>query len=154
FRIASSTKPITAVAVLRVVEQSRLHLEDRAFEILHDLTPAAGTAPDPRLRSITIRHFLAHSRGAPNAAGDPQTDTLRSAADAFHHPRPATNVDIIRYMMGQPLASTPGTEHVYSNLGYNILGRVIEHQTKLSYGDAARQLVLQPAGVKRMALMT
>ena len=57
-------------------------------------------------------------------------------------------------MMGQPLASTPGTEHVYSNLGYNILGRVIEHQTELSYGDAVRQLVLQPAGVKRMALMT
>ena len=154
FRIASSTKPITAVAVLRLVEQGRLHLEDRAFEILHDLTPAAGAAPDPRLRSITIRHLLEHSSGLHSAAVDPQIETLRSAADAFHHTRPATNVDIIRYIMGQPLASTPGTEYVYSNLGYNILGRVIEHQTKLSYGDAIRQLVLQPAGVKRMALMT
>src|SRR5215469_5420689 len=154
FRIASSTKPITAVAVLRLVEQGCLHLEDRDFEILHDLTPAAGAAPDPRLRSITIRHLLEHSSGLHSAAVDPQTDALRSAADAFHHTRPATNVDIIRYMMGQSLASTPGTEYVYSNLGYNILGRVIEHQTKLSYGDAVRQLVLQPAGVKRMALMT
>lgn len=155
FRIASSTKPITAVAVLRLVEQGRLQLDDRAFEILHDLTPPAGAAPDPRLRSITIRHLLEHSSGLHSAeAGDPQFATLRSAADAFHHPRPATNVDIIRYMMGQPLVSTPGTEHVYSNLGYNVLGRVIEHQTKLSYGDAVRQLVLQPAGVKRMALMT
>src|SRR5262245_8570481 len=58
FRIASSAKPITAVAVLRLIEQGGLHLEDRAFEILHDLTPPAGATQDPRLRSITIRHLL------------------------------------------------------------------------------------------------
>ena len=154
FRIASSAKPITAVAVLRLVEQGQLGLDDRAFEILHELTPPAGATPDPRLRSITVRQLLGHSGGLHSAAADPQFDFLRIAADAFRHPRPATHVDIIRYMMGQPLASTPGTEYVYSNLGTDTLGRVIEQRTKLSYGDAVRQLVLQPAGAKRMALMT
>jgi len=154
FRIASSSKPITAVAVLRLIERGQLGLEDRAFEILDDLTPPAGASPDPHLYSITVRQLLEHSSGLHSAAIDPQFDSLRRAADAFHHPRPATHVDIIRYRIGQPLAFTPGTEYVYSNLGYNVLGRVIEHRTKLSYGDAVRQLVLQPAGVKRMSLMT
>jgi CubicO group peptidase (beta-lactamase class C family) len=154
FRIASSSKPITAVAVMRLIEQGRLGLEDRAFDILDDLSPPPGTPPDPRLHGITVRQLLEHSGGLDSTAVDPQFEYLRSAADAFHHPRPATHVDIIRYAMGQPLAFTPGTKHVYSNLGYNILGRVIEHRTKLSYGDAVRQLVLEPAGIKRMALMT
>lgn len=154
FRIASSSKPITATAVMRLVEQGRLGLEDRAFDILNDLTPPPGATPDPRLRGITVRQLLEHSGGFDSTVTDPQFDYLRSAADAFHRPRPATHVDIIRYAMGQPLAFTPGTRHIYSNLGYNILGRVIERRTQLSYGDAVRQLVLQPAGVKRMALMT
>jgi CubicO group peptidase (beta-lactamase class C family) len=154
FRIASSSKPITAVAVMRLVEQGRVGLEDRAFDILNDLTPPPGATPDPRLHSITVRQLLEHSGGFDSTLVDPQFNYLRSAADAFHHPRPATHVDIIRYAMGEPLAFTPGTKYVYSNFGYNVLGRVIEHRTKLSYGDAIRQLVLQPAGVKRMALMT
>ena len=154
FRIASVSKPITAVAVMRLVEQGRIGLDDRAFDILDDLTPPPGAAPNPRLHSITIRQLLEHSGGFDSTVVDPQFNDLRSAADAFHHPRPATNVDIIRYTMGQPLAFTPGTKFIYSNFGYNVLGRVIEHRTKLSYGDAIRQLVLQPAGVKRMALIT
>lgn len=154
FRIASSSKPITAVAVMRLVEQRRLGLEDRAFDILDDLTPPPGATPDPRLRGITVRQLLEHSGGFDSTVTDPQFEYLRSAADAFRHPRPATHVDIIRYTMGQLLAFTPGTKHVYSNFGYNVLGRVIERRTKLPYGNAVRQLVLQPAGVKRMALMT
>ena len=154
FRIASSSKPITAVAVMRLVEQGRLGLEDRAFDILDDLTPPPDATPDPRLHGITVRQLLEHSSGFDSTATDPQFDYLRSAADAFHHPRPATHVDIIRYAMGQPLGFAPGTKHIYSNLGYNVLGRVIEHRAGLSYGDAVRQLVLEPAEVKRMVLMT
>jgi CubicO group peptidase (beta-lactamase class C family) len=154
FRIASSSKPITAVTVLRLLEQGRLGLEDRAFDILDDLAPPPGASPDPRLHSITVRQLLEHSGGFDSTVTDPQFDDLRSAADAFQHPRPATQVDIIRYAMGQPLAFTPGTKYVYSNLGYNVLGRVIDHRTKLSYGDAVRELVLEPAGIKRMTLMT
>jgi CubicO group peptidase (beta-lactamase class C family) len=154
FRIASSSKPITATAVMKLVEQGRLGLEDRAFDILADLTPPPGVTPDPRLHGITVRQLLEHSGGFDRTAIEPQLACLRVAADAFHHPRPATHTDIIRYMMGQPLAWTPGTKYSYSNFGYNILGRVIENRTKRSYGDAVRELVLKPAGVKRMALMT
>lgn len=154
FRIASCSKPITAIAVMRLVERRLLGLEDRAVDILDDLTPPPGAVPDARLRTITVRHLLEHSGGFDSTVIDPQFDSLRRAADAFHHPRPATHTDIIRHAMGQPLAFTPGTKHVYSNFGYNVLGRVIERRTKLPYGEAIRALVLQPASVKRMALMT
>jgi CubicO group peptidase (beta-lactamase class C family) len=153
FRIASSTKPFTAVAILRLLEAGKLQLDERAFRILDDFTPP----PDRRLYDITIKHLLQHTGGFqyPNAAGfDPQFDGLRLAADIFHHPYPATSVDLIRWAMGQPLAFTPGTVYFYSNLGYNILGRIIERRTGLPYGAALKKYVLDPAGVHHFALMT
>lgn len=157
FRIASSTKPFTAVAILKLVELRRLRLDERAFDILNDLTPPAGTHVDPRLRAITVRHLLEHSAGFvyPDANGfDPQFDALRLAAAAFDHPVPATHTDIIRYAMGRPLGFSPGTRYVYSNLGYNILGRIVERRANMSYGSAVQSLLLDRIGVHRMALMT
>jgi CubicO group peptidase (beta-lactamase class C family) len=157
FRIASSTKPFTAVAILRLLELGRVKLEERAFDILSDLTPPPGSSVDPRLRTITVYQLLTHSAGFiyPDAAGfDPQFDGLRLAAAAFGHPYPATHTDIIRYVMGRPLGFTPGTQYTYSNVGYNILGRIIEHRTGMAFGPAVQQLLLDPIGVHRMALMT
>ncbi|MDQ6826954.1 MAG: beta-lactamase family protein [Candidatus Eremiobacteraeota bacterium] len=154
FRIASSSKPITAVAIMKLVEDGKLGLEERAFEILGDLTPPPGTTRDPRLATITVRHLLEHSGGFDSTIFEPQFDGLRVAADAFGHPRPATSTDLIRYMMGQPLAFDPGSKYSYSNFGYNCLGRIIERKTKQSYGDHVIAAILRPAGVRTMSLMT
>ncbi len=153
FRIASCSKPITAVAVMQLVEAGRLHLDEKAFHVLSDLRPADGAKMDPRLRQITIRHLLEHSGGFDSSKTDPQFDALRTAAALFHHEPPATHTDIIQYMMGKPLAFDPGTKFVYSNLGYNILGRVIEHRTGTPYGVYVTNNVLRPAGAVSMRLM-
>ena len=79
-------------------------------------------------------------------------DALRVAAQALGRPSPATNVEIIRYMMGQPLAFDPGTKYLYSNLGYNILGRIIERVSGSDYEAFCRRDVLAPAGISRMQL--
>ena len=152
FRIASNSKPVTAVGVMLLVERGRVKLEDRAFEVLSDLSPPSGARVDPRLRRITIRQLLEHSGGFDSTKTDPQFDALRVAADALGRPSPATNVDIIRYMMGQPLAFDPGTKYLYSNLGYNILGRVIERVSGSPYEAFCRREVLAPAGITRMVL--
>lgn len=152
FRIASNSKPITAVAVMLLVERGRLKLEDRAFDILAELTPPSGARVDPRLRTITIRQLLEHSGGFDSTKTDPQFDALRVAANAVRHRAPATNVDIVRYMMGQPLAFDPGSKFLYSNLGYNILGRVIERVGGVPYEAFCLREVLAPAGVTRMRL--
>jgi N-acyl-D-amino-acid deacylase len=64
-------------------------------------------------------------------------------------PRPD---DIVRYMMGQPLDFDPGTKFVYSNLGYLVLGRIIEAVTGQRYEQWVRQNVLAPVGITRMEL--
>jgi CubicO group peptidase (beta-lactamase class C family) len=152
FRIASSSKPFTAVAILGLVETGRLRLDDRAFDILSDFVPPNGTQEDPRLRTITIRNLLEHTAGFDSTQTDPQFQALRAAADALGKPRPATHTDIIKYMMGRPLAFSPGTKYLYSNLGYNILGRVIEHVASTQYGEYVKARVLVPAGISRMEL--
>jgi CubicO group peptidase (beta-lactamase class C family) len=142
---------------LRLLQTGDLRLDERAFHILGVFTPPPGTTPDRRLHDITVQQLLQHTGGFryPDAAGfDPQFDGLRLAADVFHHPYPATSVDLIRWAMGQPLAFRPGTVYNYSNLGYNILGRIIERRTGLAYGAALKKLVLDPAGIRHFALMT
>ncbi|HTA40238.1 MAG TPA: serine hydrolase domain-containing protein [Candidatus Acidoferrales bacterium] len=152
FRIASSSKPLTAVAIMQLVEAGKLHLGDRAFDVLSSFAPPNGTREDPRLRTITVAQLLEHSAGFDSSKTDPQFDALRTAADALGKPRPATHDDIIEYMMGQPLAFDPGSKYVYSNLGYNILGRIVERIAGAPYEASVKATVLAPAGVTRMAI--
>jgi N-acyl-D-amino-acid deacylase len=152
FRIASSSKSITAVAIMQLIQARKLDLDERAFDILSGFAPPNGTTEDPRLRTITIRNLLEHRGGFDSTDSDPQFEALRIAASALEKPAPATHTDIIKYMMGQPLAFAPGTKYVYSNLGYNVLGRVIEHIAGLDYGTYVKANVLAPAGISRMEL--
>jgi CubicO group peptidase (beta-lactamase class C family) len=151
FRIASVSKPVTAVATMRLVEQGRLSLDAPAFALLPDLPAPAGTSPDPRLASVTVRDLLQHSGGwNSGVSGDPQFQNIQIAA-ALGITGPASASDIIRYMRGRPLDFTPGTGYAYSNFGYNVLGRIIERVSGQPY-EAYVRSVLAPAGITRMVL--
>ena len=139
---------------MQLAERGKLHLDDKAFDILSHLEAPRGSSVDPRLRHVTVRQLLQHSGGFDSSKVDPQFDALRIAAKLFDHVPPATHTDLIRYMMGKPLAFDPGTKFVYSNLGYNILGRIIERVSNQSYGDYITQHVLEPAGARSMKLST
>jgi N-acyl-D-amino-acid deacylase len=152
FRIASTSKPITAVAVLRLIQDGKLRLDDKVFEILKDFQPPAGSTPDPRLAEIKVRHLLQHSGGwESSTAGDPQFMT-REIAEALGLPSPASPQTLIRYWMGQPLQFSPGTKYVYSNFGYNVLGRIIEKVTGQAYEDHVNSMILMPLGIRRMQI--
>ncbi|MCA9060706.1 MAG: beta-lactamase family protein [Planctomycetaceae bacterium] len=148
-RIASLSKPITATAVLQLVERGRLRLDDpvlpllRQNGVLTDVPPA-----DPRWGQIQLRHLLQHTGGmAPPDDFDPmfQSGWL---ANQLGQQRAVTAVDVIRYQASQPLQFTPGMREAYSNVGYNILGRVIESATGLTYEQYVRRRILDPAGMK------
>jgi N-acyl-D-amino-acid deacylase len=152
FRIASISKPVTAAVVLRLVEQGQLSLDDTALKYFPDLQPAEGSERDERWGGITIRQLLQHTGGWDrDKSFDPMFIPFR-AAEAFGVAPPADSLTVIRYMLGQPLDFDPGTRYAYSNLGYCVLGRVIEQVTGKSYDEATRRLVLQPAGIRRMQL--
>ena len=63
FRIASISKPITAVAILTLVEDGLLELDERAFDILDHLDPPGGEVLNPKTHEVTVRQLLHHSGG-------------------------------------------------------------------------------------------
>jgi N-acyl-D-amino-acid deacylase len=152
FGVASLSKSLTAAAVLKLVEQGKLSLEDRAFRLLSHLKPALGDRADPRLDSITVRQLLNHTGGWDrNKSGEPWGFSWR-VARRLRVPLPITVDQLIRYMLGQRLDFTPGTESQYSNFGYMVLGQIIEKVTGLSYGDYLSGEVLKPMGLHNARL--
>jgi N-acyl-D-amino-acid deacylase len=152
FRIASVSKPVTSAAILRLVEEGRLSLDEPAFALLADITPLPGATVDPRLATITVRHLLVHSGGWDRALTFDPMFRPTEIAEATGTPAPASAEAIIRYMLGQPLDFDPGSRYAYSNFGYAVLGRIIERISGLSYEQFVQEAVLAPAGVTRMRL--
>jgi CubicO group peptidase (beta-lactamase class C family) len=152
FRIASCSKPITATAIMKLVEEGKLRLDDRAFSILDNLKPAPDASVDPRLKLITVRNLLEHTGGWGRKNDDPQMCYARIAADTFSLSRPASPEAIVRYNMGKPLDFDPGTAFVYSNFGYNVLGRIIERVTGTPYEQYIKTNIFEPAGITDMTL--
>jgi len=153
FRMASISKPFTAVAILKLVEAGKLDLNAPAIEVA-GFEPKASNAksPDPRLKSITVRHCLHHTGGwARDVSGDPMFRSVE-IAEAMGAPAPAKPETIIRYMLGQPLDFDPGSRFAYSNFGYCLLGRIIEKASGASYSEFVRQAILRPMGIKTMRL--
>jgi len=146
FRVASLSKPITVAAILKLVEQGKLRLDEPAFARLGHLKPPEGARVDPRLKAITIAQLLHHTGGWDREASFDPMFIPRRAAEAVGAKPPADPKTVIRYMLGQKLDFDPGTKYAYSNFGYCVLGRIIEQVAGESYEQAVRRLVLEPAG--------
>lgn len=153
FRIASLSKPITAVAILKLIERRVLRLDDRVTELLADFIAGPTYVQDKRWHKITVRHLLEHRGGFDRSLqGDQQFIWYEKAADAFDEERPANAKAIVRYAMTQPLAFEPGCKSVYSNLGYNILGRVIEQISGTDYQSFVQKEIGTPAAIGTMTI--
>lgn len=153
FRIASISKPVTAVAILALVEKDRLSLDDRVFEILpFEPHLAEDASADSRHDQITLRHLLQHRGGWDrDRSFDAMFQSVRFANLLGSDP-PAGTEEIIRTMSGLPLDFAPGARYAYSNYGYCLLGRVIEKVTGMPYERYVRETVLAPLGIRSMRL--
>jgi CubicO group peptidase (beta-lactamase class C family) len=153
FRIASLSKPFTSAAVLQLVQQGKLHLDDKVFAIIK-LQPflERGARLDPRIQSVTVRQCLQHTGGWDRGKGfDPMSAVAaEQVARALGVPLPIRPEHIIRYAMGRSLDFEPGSRYVYSNFGYCVLGRVIEAVSGLHYADYVARNVLRPVSITRM----
>lgn len=151
FRIASLTKPITAVSVLKLVDQGRLSLEAKLVDLLPEILPAGGPT-DARINAITVRMLLQHSGGWDrNVAPDPMfRSALISQAEGLRGP--AQTATVARYMMKQPLQFAPGTKYAYSNFGYALLGLIVQKVSGLPYERFVREEVFAPVGARGMRI--
>ena len=150
FRLASISKSITAVAVMRAVEQRKLSLDDKLLPRLGKIVPTE--IPDARWRDITLRHLLQHTGGWDREKSfDPMFRAVPFAQELGVDP-PAKPEHIIRVMLKKPLDFTPGERYAYSNFGYCLLGRVLEQLDGVSYFESVRRRVLQPLSLKQLHL--
>jgi CubicO group peptidase (beta-lactamase class C family) len=134
FRIASMTKSFTAALVLKLRDAGALTLDDPAVDyvpVLSGVAPPTADSPP-----ITIRHLLTMTAGFPT--DDPWGDRQQGLAPAAFT-RLLADGEITA-------AWAPGTKFEYSNLGYAILGLIIESVTGLDYADAMRSEVFGPLG--------
>ena len=154
FRIASCSKPFTGVGILKLVDDGALTLDTRAFPLLAFQGPA--NAPyDPRLDEITIEDLLVHGGGWDSGGTGVDPQYLPWPALASHvlgEADPASGETIIRWMLSQPLDFDPGTKSSYSNFGFNVLGRVIEHVSGQPFEVWMQEHILAPAGITSMAI--
>lgn len=149
FGLASVSKAITAVTVLKLVEEGKLGLDDRAYRILDDLEPLPGEKVDRRTHQITIRQLLNHS------AGYKQQPDRQAVARRFGEDHESLTADqMIQFWLGRPLDYDPGTEAHYSNYAYLVLGQIIERVTDEPYARYVHQHTFAPMGVRHARLGT
>lgn len=147
FRIASVSKLVTAVAIMRLVEEGRLSLDDRVFGPGGILDQDYYNDPrDTRVYDITVEHLLSHQGGWTTRWGD-QMFMPYVVASALDTDTPVTTMEIVRFALNKRLHFTPGTGRSYSNLGYAILGLVIEKVTGTTYGEYCRKNIFEPLGI-------
>ena len=128
--VASVTKLATALAVLRLVDESEIGLDD---ELGVHLPTAQASQPD-----VTIRRMLSHTAGLP-------PDVPRGAAPyALGLDWPALATACLQ----TPLETPPGQRVQYGNVGYGLLALIVERVTGSPFTDALQSLVLQPLGVE------
>ena len=125
--IGSITKQFTAACILKLQEGGRLKVTDRMSAYLN------GVPADKA--GITLHHLLTHSAGFPGAIGD---DNEAIDGGAF-----------TTLAMATPLEFAPGTSYAYSNVGYSLLGIIVEHVSGMAYERYLHDSLLVPAGILR-----
>ncbi|MFV0376621.1 MAG: serine hydrolase domain-containing protein [Mangrovibacterium sp.] len=150
FRVASVSKLLTAIGVMRLVDDNKLKLDDTVFGpegIIKD--SVFNEVADKRLYQVTVRHLLAHAGGWTQRAGDPAFNSIL-IAEKVGDPLPATIQSYFKFVATRRLSFTPGSQSVYSNMGYMFLGEVIAAASGKSYESYIREDVLEPIGILDM----
>jgi len=143
YRIASVSKPITATAIMTLVDSGAVRLDAPISDYL-DL----GDAADSRMAGITVEDLLRHRGGFDrDASGDPMFAISAVAAHAGKDPSDLGPSDFINYMETQNLDFAPGTDTAYSNFGFVLLGQIIEQASGQSYESYVQEQVFAPMGI-------
>lgn len=141
YPIGSVTKPLTAVAALRLHDAGRLDLDAP----VRNQCPAF-PAPAQTVQPVTVRQLLGHLGGIRGY------DYRRFEEDYLNKRLfPSTEEALVRFS-GDPLVAEPGTRFVYSSFGYVLVGCALEGAAGAPYGELLREQVLAPAGMARTGL--
>jgi CubicO group peptidase (beta-lactamase class C family) len=136
--LASLTKPFTASAVLALAADGRLRLDDPIGMHLPGL--------DAPWRDVPIAHFLLHTAGLP-------AEIVNRAWDGHPWFEPVARDEFIAQLRHFPPDHPPGDVFNYSNVGYSVLGALIEHVSGDTWERYLRERLLAPSGIRHIGLL-
>lgn len=138
FAIASIGKTMTSVAILRMVADGALSLDEpAALRLDPDITAGLGG-----LEGMSLSHLLTMTSGLPDYLTDDYIEDALADPGQFQTPRAA-----LRHAYGEPPLFRPGGDFDYSNTNYVLLGLILENVSGLSYAGAMKRHVFEPAGM-------
>jgi CubicO group peptidase (beta-lactamase class C family) len=166
FRIASVSKPVTGIAIMKLVQEGLLTLNAKVFGtggiLQNHAVFSLANITDSRIYDITVQQLLEHSAGwnrdincNPNpttpypyffSGCDPIGFPLRVTM-LTGTPNPVTKEALIQFLLEKGLDFTPGTAYSYSNIGYLVLGRIIEKVAGMSYEEYLGKEIFEPLGI-------
>lgn len=133
FNLGSMNKMFTAVSILQLVQEGKLSLDDKLIKDLPDY-------PDKDIGNrITIYQLLTHTSGLGSFFGERYRDTPKDKLN--------TQESYLPLFTGIPLQFEPGSKWSYSNVGFLVLGLVIQHVSGEDYFEYVREHVFKPAGM-------
>jgi CubicO group peptidase (beta-lactamase class C family) len=134
FQIASLSKPITAAAMLLLVQDGKLALDDKLAKFVPDFLDGD---------KITIEELLTHYSGLGDASAQPDYNEWSRF--------PQTTAALVDRARKVPRQSEPGLNYFYNNSNYHILAFIIEKVSGQTYGDFLKQRIFKPAGMTSTA---
>lgn len=151
FRIASASKLVTAVGIMKMKDDCILSLDEPVFGkdgILGDYPDML----DQKHLQIKVGHLLNHKGGWSWRDGDFmfQSNKIKNVLELEAAPN---QDDIIEFVLkNRRLRYAPGTQYAYSNFGYMLLGKIIEAKSGMSYEQYMNQEILEPNGIYGMRI--
>ena len=135
FEVASITKQFTATLIMMLVEEQKLRLDDKLVSFLTD--------PPAAWQTITIYHLLTHTAGLAPLGDDFKTAIWRTSM---------STAALYEASKRDPMGGAPGERWSYSDVGYFLLGMVIEKASGTTYRDFMQRRVFAPLGMTRTSL--
>ena len=152
FALASVSKMFLTAAFSKMLEQGKLSGGEKVYSYLGITAPLLPSqTPDKRSKDIISLELAEHTAGLPGeGAGDPLFQ-MRDIEVALGS-EPLTAQQFASYLYGLPLLSTPGFTALYSNVGYLLLGMVVEKRAGVPYFDYLTSEILKPLHLTNVTL--
>jgi CubicO group peptidase (beta-lactamase class C family) len=142
FRLASVTKQFTAMAILLLIHDGKLHYDDHLTKFFPNF-PVYG-------RDITIRNLLNHTSGLPDYSEIMEKTEKNGAKNQWSSEHQIQDEEVIALLQGQPVGKfTPGSRWEYSNSGYVVLGLIVQRVSGMPYRDFLQLRIFRPLKMNR-----
>ena len=141
FRLASFTKQFTAMAIMLLVHDGKLHYEDTLTDLFPDFPPYGKT--------VTVRHLLTHTSGLPDYEDLMEAEENARGGAIWSPEHQIQDAEVLQLLEKTNAGKfAPGTSWAYSNSGYVVLGLIVAKVSGMPYREFLQKRIFAPAGMQ------